>query len=467
MPTLSWAWHPSHPKSVLRRSAVLGLVLAFLGSGLRSSGASAQQAPSADSPSETAISGPRDLLRRYGIWESHIRQLVDGQPIHGDETETLLRVIPRIRNFRRVDVERWAHQLQDPSDLAADSADSRGEIFRLDGRVTRVEVLSQPADVRDRFGLVQVYRYEFLLAGGQPAVVFAEKVPRPWHDGGPIDARGAALGMFLKLAGGVADRPTPVFAAGHVAWYPSTSLGDLDMDAGLLDEIDDGTPITARQRECFYQMLAAVGRAEPGQLLRQADGLLADAPDDVRHADGRQHSVVPLFNDPSRQRGRLVALSGTARQVQRILVSDPEVVARFGFDHYYQMSILTDDSQGNPLTFCVRRLPPAMPTGSDPTYAERVRVAGFFLKRWAYRVEDPEATLDTRVAADSRRQLSPLLIGREPVWFPEPAPRRSTLAGTIAGVLFALAVLGLWLGWWRHAQREKRFRARARESARR
>ena len=82
------------------------------------------------------------------------------------------------------------------------------------------------------------------------------------------------------------------------------------------------------ERECFYQMLAAVGRAKPGQLLREAEELLDTASDERRRADDEAFSVVPLFNDVPGQRGRLVVLSGVARRVERIRVEDPDIRRR-------------------------------------------------------------------------------------------------------------------------------------------
>ena len=61
-------------------------------------------------------------------------------------------------------------------------------------------------------------------------------------------------------------------------------------------------------------MLAAVGRAEPGQLLRQAEAELPQVPRRVApDRPGRPpgYSVKPLFNEPETQRGRLVELLGT------------------------------------------------------------------------------------------------------------------------------------------------------------
>jgi len=202
-----------------------------------------------------------------------------------------------------------------------------------------------------------------------------------------------------------------------------------------------------RQRECFYQMLADAGRAEPGQLLRRAR-------QELKKEGKTSFSVVPLFNDPAKQRGRLVAFSGTARRVVKVRVQDPDIVERFGIRYYYEIYLYTPDSQGNPLVFCVRELPHGMPTGSDPRYSEQVEVAGFFLQTWSYR---PELANEPGGNPDAR-QLAPLLIGREPRWTRPSRPvATSPLYGLVAGGLFIAALAAIWLAVWRSAKKDRRF----------
>ena len=219
------------------------------------------------------------------------------------------------------------------------------------------------------------------------------------------------------------------------------------MDAELLDTLRDRQKIGPPQRECFYQMLAAVGRAKPGQLLRRAR-------QELKKEGKTSFSVVPLFNDPADQRGRLVALSGTARRVVKVRVQDPDIVERFGIKYYYEIYLYTPDSQDNPLVFCVRELPQGMPAGSDPRYCEQVEVAGFFMQTWSYR---PELANEAD-GNPNARQLAPLLVGREPRWT-RPAPPAGTnpLYGLIAGGLFIAAIAAIWLAVWRAAKKDRRF----------
>jgi hypothetical protein len=412
-----------------------------------------------------AISGPRDLFDLQGIDQSHFDQLTDGQPWQEGENETLLKIMYRLsRNFRLMDVEAWSRGEPQPRESAADPDASRGEIFHLAGRVTSLEVLHPVPEVARRFELGEYYRCDFELAGGQPAVLFARTVPEAWKVRKTMDARAGAFAVFLKLSSEDPDRPVPVFVTDRAAWYPPTRLGDLGFDCGLFDELgrsrsgDEDLPepgtggrslrdlrLTGQNRECFYQLLAAAGRTGPG-------GLIAAATEELRRAGQEQFSVVPLFNEPRREQGRLVVLSGTARQVIPVRVSDEDVGARFGIDHYYQVSLFTEDSQSNPLVFCVRELPEGMPVGEGAQFGESVTVAGFFFNTWAYRNRRTDAA-----SAREEWQLAPLLIGRDLAWHPAEKPAPNPYVGAIAGGLFVLALLGIWLALWRYSRGDKRF----------
>ena len=395
-----------------------------------------------------AVSGPRDLFDLQGIDQSHFDLLSDGTPWQEGENETLLKIIYRLnRSFPLMYVEAWCLGNPEPAGLAEDPHAYRGEIFQISGRVTSVELRRPAPEERERFELDEYYRLGFLLADDeQPAVVFANTIPEAWKPGEPIDARAGALAVFLKLASGDAEAPLPVFAASRVAWYPPTRLGNLGFDVGLLDDLPPRSRLTGRNRECFYQMLAAVGRSKPGELL-------AEAANQLRKTGKDRLPVVPLFNQPLSQQGRLVVLSGSAREVTLVRVGDEDIVSRFGIDHYYQVFLFTEDSQSNPLVFCVRELPEGMPVGEEAQYGEYVTVAGFFFNTWAYRNRRAGAASTPR----EEWQLAPLLIGRDLKWHPRKKPARSAYLGAIAGGLFVLALLGVWLALWRYSRGDKRF----------
>jgi len=155
--------------------------------------------------------------------------------------------------------------------------------------------------------------------------------------------------------------------------------------------------------------------------------------------------VVPLFNDPASQRGKLVTLRGEALRAVEIRVDDPDIVDRFGIRRYYEMEILTDDSQNNPIVCCVAQLPEGMPLGDNINVG--VRVTGFFFKSWAYR-------LGRSKADGNRRQLAPMLIAKTVKRLPGPAGNRhnTILAGALVAALAVAVIVVLYL---RRARRRK------------
>ncbi|MFH1920666.1 MAG: hypothetical protein ABIP48_12355 [Planctomycetota bacterium] len=415
------------------------------------------------------ISGPRDLFALQGIDQSHFDLLTDNTPWQEGETEPMLKIMYRLHhNFRLMDVESWSLGIPRPAQLAKNPEAYRGEIFHLAGRVVSIEVPPLAPEVARRFELSRYYRCDFLLGEArQPAVLFTRTIPEAWKPGAPLDAPAGAFAVFLKLGSEDTQRPLPIFVTARVAWYLPTQLGDLGFDVGLLDDLrpgksdedEDGEPdgqprsrlrdlrLGTHNRECFYQLLAAAGRAKPGELL-------AEAAEELRRTGQEQFSVVPLFNQPVEQQGRLVVLSGSARQVLLVRVSDEDVLSRFGIDHYYQVFLFTDDSQSNPLVFCVRELPEGMPVGEGAEYGERVTVAGFFFNTWAYRNRRSGDTSTPR----EEWQLAPLLIGRDLKWHPLKRPASNPYLGAIAGGLFVFALFGVWLALWRYSRADKQFR---------
>ena len=376
-----------------------------------------------DTPT-TEAPGPRELLARRGVRSNYFDNLIDGRPLGGkeaevDETEIMRQILYHVCRFRLWDVERWAGPLPNLAEMVADPEPNRGRFYRLSGRATKAVVVRLDKDTAMRLEMDRYYRCQVKLDGGRMAVVFAERVPENWKLDKPIDHRVSALGMFLKFAGKENDNPLPVFVAPRLAWHPPTPLGDSGMDVGLLDDLIDRAGLArvrrraledsddqesrraAREREAFYAMLAAAGRSKPGDLLRQAEELLAEAPKKLKRKDADEFSVEPLFNDAAKQRGRLVVLTGYTRRAIKVRVEDPDVVARFGIKHYYELEMFTADSQQNPITFCVRELPRGMSTSEGSQATEDIRVAGFFFKTWAYRVPTPSDESKSPAAADA------------------------------------------------------------------
>ncbi|HVX14833.1 MAG TPA: hypothetical protein VHC22_26825 [Pirellulales bacterium] len=385
--------------------------------------------PRATEPHKKAdvhISPSREMLGLLGVAE-RLEQAQDGDDFPSEGGELLWRMLYSMRRFSLLDIDRWKRTELTPRAVVDSPAQFRGEIVSWNGEVNRVTVHEPPAETAELFNLPRYYRCELEVGEGrQAAIAYALAVPKEWKLGTPLTARVGVTGLFVQCAGSGPDS-RPVVVARRIAWYPATPLGDLEMDAGLFDEVSSRPGVSAEDRECFYQLMAAVGRVGTKQLLR------AVAQDD------RNAKVEPLFNKPLTQRGRLVELTGTAKQAVLRRVEDRDVIARFGIDHFYEMEIFTDDSQGNPLTFCVRELPRGFPEGVR--IMEPVRIAGFFFKKWGYRSGE---TTDADQPNVVRKQLAPLLIGREPVWI-EPEPIDQRFANGIFLLLFVVLTAVLWL----------------------
>ena len=408
-----------------------------------------------ENPSGRVIQGPRDLLDLFGMDESHFRRLSDGCPIQPGEEELVLKLLFRSVEFPLERLEHWAHRQVQMEELANRAEEKRGEVYWLAGRVQKMTVCQPSPEAAERFMMDRYYLFDLLVEpGGQPAVVYVRTVPKAWLEKAPENERVGVLGFFLKTTSSDLKKPVPLFAAHRIAWYPAGLLGDLGMDVGLLDVVVDRQPILPEERETFYQLLAAMRRAQPEQIFQTAR-------QQVRQQALAADSVVPLFKEPAGQRARLVLLRGAARKVVRVEVPDPDIRSRFGIDHYYEISLFTPDSEGHPLIICVPSLPPGMPTGEGIQYVEEVEVAAFFLKSWAYRVPPPpDAPPEKRTDMIVWKRHAPLLIGPRPIWYPRPQPSPHTAAAVVAGLLFVGAGLGLWWALWRAHRSDQEFRRR-------
>jgi len=109
--------------------------------------------------------------------------------------------------------------------------------------------------------------------------------------------------MFLKVGDSSGEWPELVLAADRIAWHPDrvdadlgiaedhVLLGDLGMDVGLFDQVRDRKGLVAADRECFYQLLTAVGRADAAEL--------------ARHGRNRkQFNIAQLLTTPKTERGK-------------------------------------------------------------------------------------------------------------------------------------------------------------------
>lgn len=421
--------------------------------------AAAPPAKNADKP--VPFDRPRQWLEQFNVHASYFDQILDGRDVDDSESEALLRMLYAVRRFPLLQMHRlqshgasWLKWTEHPQD-------HRGDIMHVDGKLIRVTLEQPVPEVIERFMLDHYFRCDLLVGEDNvPATIFALDLPNVWQcrTSALLSAQGALSpifppdwiidqqfaerasieGFFFKRGGEPPD-PRPVFVTKRVAWHPHTPLGDLGMDVGLLDQARMRAALTSEDRECFYQMLAAVGRADNQELNRLTD---------------RRYSVVPLFNQPDAHKGELIALEGTARRALKVQVGegDSDVIERFGLDGYYEIELFTIDSQQNPIIFCVRELPHGMPTGED--IAVDLRIAGFLMKTYKFQSHRKLDAQGNKLPAGTS-QLAPLLVGRKALLLPPPQGADPRVAW-IAGGAFVVVVLGIWFVSWQFNREGKK-----------
>lgn len=423
--------------------------------------------PSSEVEKRTIVTA-RDLFPSIKDWS----QFVDNRPLTSDETNTIQQLlfhIPLIEHYRlyRLQEERlsWPQLMKQP-------AAHRASVFRLAGRVKRVQRMTISSD--DAYLLE--YKHYFLVTmrlddAPHDVKIFTRQIPQVWQSDRKVDYRAGVTGLFLKMGSSVESAGPAIFAAARIAWFPDREdkklgvtadvawLGELGMDVGLLETVRrlNRRKLTAEDSDSFYQLLSAVGRAKAKEMQRRA-------PDEFK--------LTSLLQNPQRHHGRLMVVEGNARKVTRISIDEADIQSRFGIDHYYQIDVLvplhnqhirlgkdTKDKQAPrftssfPVTICVRRLPDNLKkivAESEDNLNERIRVPVFFYKIWTYTSQF--ITEHDR----GNQQVSPMLIGLEPQLVSTETHSNPYLS-IVTGLIFAAALVGIWWGIWRYNRADKQF----------
>ncbi len=424
---------------------------------------------------------PREMLGLLGMGDDFFAGFASGEPLDDAERDKLLRLMFRLGQMSKAVLETHANPPLDVTRIGDDPGARQGEIFNLRLNVLRVDRIDVPPDLREKFGFEHYYKCQ-VDASGQPATLYALRVPSAWKLERAIDENGETLAMFIKELPSVVRPPAEnvneqnvdgpaskdvssqfLFVADRVAWHPPTMLGRLGMDYGLFDEVRDRSKLT--EREAFYTLLAITRTVSPALLDRNTRQLFEKQNEElqrvIRNPDVSAKmraeaerawervqqgatDVVPLFNDPAGQRGRFVVLRGEALRAVKVRVDDVDVVKRFGIDHYYEIEIITPDSQNNPIVCCVTAVPPNMPLGD--AIHEDVRVAGFFLKSWAFDTRKSNSKVEQ--GSQRARQLAPLVIGKRVELLTRPrigAPTQSITLAAALLIVFVVVGVAMWL----------------------
>lgn len=265
-------------------------------------------------------------------------------------------------------------------------------------------------------------------------------------------------GLILKQGAGE-DSSCQIFVvAKTIEWYPEqpnaglgvypdhVTLAKRGMDIGLFEEIRDrdGAPLEARDNACFYHLLAATGQAIESQERSEA----ADLP------------LTELLQKPGDFHGKRFQFRAGLRRATKVSVRDPEVLRRWGVDHYFQLDLFLPLGKAGvamaspngtptaatfenryPATLCLRQLPQGVSEG-DRLQMD-IWVDANFFRLWSFHSEYVAKIDDTLL------QTNPLFIGSW-VQLVEHPPTASPVGALVLCCIFALAAISLWYGFARH-----------------
>ena len=407
----------------------------------------------------------RELLSLLSIDESQLAGFADGSPIGVQDEETVWRILYSIPRFPLNDLHRWARSTEGLATLVPAPNDHRADTFLLRGRTTKIQRVEILPEAVERIEFDHYFRVSVDLdASPHVAVVCCRDIPTAWVSGEVLGEPIVAYGLFLKLGEGNEEGTEFAFAAPHIGWLPIrpnaaagitpdlVQLASLGMDVSLFDAVRqlNRKPLAHADRECFYQLLAALGKADASTIRSHARPTV---------------DLAPLLQEPAQQHGRLMIVRGTARRAMKIRVDDEDIHERFGIDHYYQIDVfiplgdqvvrLGNQADGEsptftntyPVTVCVLQLPPGLPEGTD--IGEEVSIPAACFKLWAYRSRFVSAF-------DQKQQVSPMFIGVEPQVIQFSSAQNPYIGFGVAGMFVTLLAVA-WIALWRSGKGDSKF----------
>jgi hypothetical protein len=428
-------------------------------------------------PARAAPPVLRDYLRACGISDADFARFDDDRQMADEELDVVRRIAVRLRDGPADALHRMTapepggnSQLSPEIPSRAGAKEHRGQPARLRGRVESIEpvvetgwhvpelakgvVIGQTRPSLEAQGRATpgstvaaepIWRC-VITSEDRPhrAIVYAAEMPAELRR-----ASGQQVAMdaaFVKYVPGARDVPVPVFAAPRLQRRAAGPLGELDFDSVLLDGIRDCAPISAADSGAFYRLLTLTRSADATRIRREATVLDSSA-------------ARLLFDDPAAERGHILRVAGIARRVVRVPIEDRAAAVLVGADHYFQIDMLADALQDNPLVFCTLDLPPGMPLGGPPSFSQPIEVTGFFLKMWQYPTGMTAGERAEHPGDSAAWQTAPLLVGPQPDWKPSPVLKKGGF-DWLAGGILVLAMTGLGLLLLHLRQSDQEFSSR-------
>ena len=430
--------------------------------------------PEANAEPTKPVDSLNQLWKAMGVSESQWELFKDGEAWNPAQNNFTAQLIYTAKRFPLDFILPWTQSSQAAADMldgkdvqdeekkdiafelrAFNRTEQRGALYHLEGTAEAIESVTLISELQTRFEMDSLYFVAVKLNSGHRVLIITSVIPKKWKTGAAVSYPVSADAYFLKY--GPLDKQTDkprhsYFIATRIAWHPDTPLGNLGMDYGLFDELDSkplqgrkipyptDCTLNERNRECFYQELAAVKRALDPKKFAEIKKLALTQRDEVwdmrdpRHTmtvERQSYPVEALFNDPIAQRGNLFWLTGRARRIVAIPVDAPDVRARFGIEQYYNIYMFTSDSDDNPLVINVLELPEGVQTGDGAGFGVDLSVPCFMFNTWMYRRADE--------AKGHAYQLAPLLFAPKALKYETQKSERSNVISN--GILLLMALI--------------------------
>ncbi len=404
----------------------------------------------------------RELWSLSGLKEEDWASFDDRQGLIELERELLLRLLDRLRQFERGELEAFA--VEDAKGLWNSPEKFRGQIVRISGKASSLKQIDLTESEKSRFSLGEYFQVEIQCDELGSVTLFVPQVPRSWLPVAHLDEPVQAVAVILE-ARKDPDRWLAV-ASPWLEWYPvearqelglfpsHVQLAQLGFDIAWLDILRqaNGQPMSRVEKDPFYALLTATRRNVSNQ------------PHAARHLD-----LPALLRAPGNSHGALFAFTASVRRATRIVVDDPVVQERYGVSHYYELDVLIplgnvtiqlkdSDPQKRliyennyPATVCSLRVPDQIERAArnaaagiteSPLINETLQVEGYFYRIWGYSSEYVSSRAPGSV------HPSPLFIATEVKLRPATVPPRDYwLSATVAVVFAAGMLLILYLAW--------------------